>query len=251
MKDLNIYKLRLSQSMEDKLFFLNKVDIDSYDFILDFGCGTGELLNAIRSRGVDPDKLFGLDTNEEMIEHALHTYPYIKFMSDLGVLETLLNKSTKSMVIFSSVLHEIDDHTQRKLMHTVMTKFDTVVIRDMKQPTNNEPIPNRTRKRVLEQVAPWQAEMFENKWGKIVDKYGLYRFFLMNEFVENFETEVEEDYFGVLWGEIIWALEDAGFDMVYASAFTLPYRKQQVQKRFSHVMNDITHKKIIYTKRGK
>jgi hypothetical protein len=65
------------------------------------------------------------------------------------------------------------------------------------------------------------------------------------------ETEVEEDYFGVLWGEIIWALEDAGFDMVYASAFTLPYRKHQVQKRFSHVMNDITHKKIIYTKRGK
>lgn len=251
MKDLNIYKLRLSQSMEDKLFFLSKVDIDSYDFILDFGCGTGELLNAIRSRGVDPDKLFGLDTNEEMIEHALATYPYIKFMSDLEALETLLKKSTKSMVIFSSVLHEIDDHTQRKLMHTVMTKFDTVVIRDMKQPLNNEPIPNRTRKRVLEQVAPWQAEMFENKWGKIVDKYGLYRFFLMNEFVENFETEVEEDYFGVLWGEIIWALEDAGFDMVYASAFTLPYRKQQVQKRFSHVMNDITHKKIIYTKRGK
>ena len=70
MKDLNIYKLRLSQSMEDKLFFLSKVDIDSYDFILHFGCGTGELLNAIRSRGVDPDKLFGLDTNEEMIEHA-------------------------------------------------------------------------------------------------------------------------------------------------------------------------------------
>jgi trans-aconitate methyltransferase len=251
MKDLNIYKLRLSQSMEDKLFFLNKVDIDSYDFILDFGCGTGELLNAIRSRGVDPDKLFGLDTNEEMIEHALHTYPYIKFMSSLEPLEALLKKSTKSMVIFSSVLHEIDDHTQRKLIHTVMTKFDTVVIRDMKQPLNNEPIPNRTRKRVLAQVAPWQAEMFENKWGKIVDKYGLYRFFLMNEFVENFETEVEEDYFGVLWGEIIWALEDAGFDMVYASAFTLPYRKHQVQKRFSHVMNDITHKKIIYTKRGK
>ena len=140
MKDLNIYKLRLSQSMEDKLFFLSKVDIDSYDFILDFGCGTGELLNAIRSRGVDPDKLFGLDTNEEMIEHALATYPYIKFMSSLEPLETLLKKSTKSMVIFSSVLHEIDDHTQRKLIHTVMTKFDTVVIRDMKQPTNNEPI---------------------------------------------------------------------------------------------------------------
>lgn len=250
MKDLNIYKLRLSQSMKDKLFFLDKVDIHSYDFILDFGCGTGELLNAIRGCGVSPEKLFGIDTNTEMINHALATYPHISFMSNLESLENLLQKSKKSMVIFSSVLHEIDQHTQRKLMHTVMTKFDTVVIRDMKQPTNNEPISNRTRKRVLEQVAPWQANMFEAKWGKIVDKYGLYRFFLMNEFVENFETEVEEDYFGVLWGEIVWALEDAGFEAVYSNAFTLPYRKQQVKKRFNHDMNDITHKKIIYMKRG-
>lgn len=250
MKDLNIYKLRLSQSMKDKLFFLDKVDINSYDFILDFGCGTGELLNAIRGCGVAPEKLFGIDTNAEMINHALVTYPHINFMSNLESLENLLQKSKKSMVIFSSVLHEIDQHTQRKLMHTVMTKFDTVVIRDMKQPTNNEPISNRTRKRVLEQVAPWQANMFEAKWGKIVDKYGLYRFFLMNEFVENFETEVEEDYFGVLWGEIVWALEDAGFEAVYSNAFTLPYRKQQVKKRFNHDMNDITHKKIIYMKRG-
>lgn len=250
MKNLNIYKLRLSQSMEDKLFFLDKVDINSYDFILDFGCGTGELLNAIRSRGVASEKLFGIDTNTEMINHALATYPYIRFMSNFESLEKLLKQSKKSMVIFSSVLHEIDQHTQRKLMHTVMTKFDTVVIRDMKQPINNEPISNRTRKRVLEQVAPWQADMFEARWGKIVDKYGLYRFFLMNEFVENFETEVEEDYFGVLWSEIVWALEDAGFTAVYSNAFTLPYRKQQVKKRFNHDMNDITHKKIIYTKRG-
>ena len=72
----------------------------------------------------------------------------------------------------------------------------------------------------------------------------------MNEFVENFETEVEEDYFGVLWSEIVWALEDAGFTAVYSNAFTLPYRKQQVKRRFNHDMNDITHKKIIYTKRG-
>lgn len=248
MKDLNIYKLRLSQSLEDKLFFLNKVDIDSYDFILDFGCGTGELLNAIRSHGVDPDKLFGLDTNEDMIEHALHTYPYIKFMSSLESLEVLLKKSTKSMIIFSSVLHEVPVYEQLKLI-SLMKKFTTVVIRDMKRPLNNEPISNRTRKRVLAQVAPWQAQMFESYWGKIDDKEKLYRFFLMNEFVENFETEVEEDYFSVIWSEIVWSLEDE-FDIVYESSFTLPYRKQQVKKRFDHVMKDITHKKLILTKKS-
>jgi hypothetical protein len=93
-----------------------------------------------------------------------------------------------------------------------------------------------------------QAKQFEKKWGKIVDKIGMYRFFLMNEFVENFETEVEEDYFSVLWSEIAWYLEEK-YSAIYEQSYTLPYRKQQVKKRFNHVMHDITHRKVIYVRK--
>ena len=76
----------------------------------------------------------------------------------------------------------------------------------------------------------------------------MYRFFLMNEFVENFESEVEEDYFSVPWSEITWALEENGFKLVDGLSYTLPYRYQQVKKRFNHAMQDITHRRVVYVK---
>ena len=118
----------------------------------------------------------------------------------------------------------------------------------MKRPLNNEPISNVTRKRILKQVAPWQAKMFEERWGRIDNKEKMYRFFLMNEFVENFETEVEEDYFGVDWTGMTWIFEDSGFIPLVESSYTLPYRKQQVKRRFNHSMQDITHRRVVWVR---
>lgn len=254
MKDFNTYKLNLKKSMEDKLFFLDKIDIHEYDLIVDFGCGTGELLRKIKRHHpiINGFKLIGYDTSEEMIKEAstVSLGLPILFTNEWKSIEDKLNslQYSKSLIIFSSVLHEIEPKEQRKIIHNIMPLFDTVVIRDMKRPSNNEPISNNTRKRVLKQVGSWQAEMFEKKWGKIRDKENLYRFFLMNEFVENFESEVEEDYFSVLWSDIAWTLEENGFKPKYVESFTLPYRKEQVKKRFNHDMQDFTHRKAIYDK---
>ena len=261
MKDLNIYNLRMVAAMQDKLFFVNKIDLKEYDLIVDFGCATGELLRSLMPFVCQPGgkhvQMVGFDTNEDMISIARHNVlgEFENIEVDLctnfdSLLWHLDDPHKKSLIIFSSVLHEIPDHEQRKIMNTIMPKFTTVVIRDMKRPSNNEPISNITRKRVLAQVAPWQVQMFESRWGKIRDKENLYRFFLMNEFVENFETEVEEDYFSVLWTDIHWRLEK-DYDLAYECSFLLPYRKQQVKKRFSHVMHDITHRKVIYTRKAK
>ncbi len=254
MKGFNTYKLNLKKSMEDKLFFLNKIDIHKYDLIVDFGCGTGELLRKIERHRplIDGFQLIGYDTSEEMIKEASSVslgLP-ILFTNEWATVKKRLNslKASKSLIIFSSVLHEIEPEEQRKIIHNIMPYFDTVVIRDMKRPSNNEPISNNTRKRILKQVGSWQAEMFEKKWGKIRDKENLYRFFLMNEFVENFESEVEEDYFSVLWSDIAWTLEENGFKPKYVESFILPYRKEQVKKRFNHDMKDFTHRKAIYDK---
>ena len=38
---------------------------------------------------------------------------------------------------------------------------------------------------------------------------------------------------------------------IYEKNYTLPYRKEQVKKRFNYVMHDITHRKVIYMKNGK
>lgn len=256
MRDFNTYKLNLSKSLEDKLFFLNCIDINEYDFVLDFGCGTGEVLRCIADtmKSTTTASLIGYDTNLEMLYYAIsktkHHYTNIQYVSDLENLDCLMKDKQKTLIIFNSVLHEVSEPSQRRIINLLMPRFTTVAIRDMKRPLNNEPISNRTRKRVLNQVAPWQAELFESRWGRIIDKERLYRFFLMNEFVENFESEVEEDYFGVLWSEISWSLESC-YEAVYKQSFTLPYRKQQVKKRFNHIMHDITHRKVVYTKKEK
>ena len=69
----------------------------------------------------------------------------------------------------------------------------------------------------------------------------------MNEFTENYETEVNEDYFGVKWQEIDDALKYK-FDVIFKRDYTLPYRQKQVKKLFNYDMTDFTHRTMIYKK---
>ena len=253
MKDFNIYKLNLHKAMEEKMFFLEYINPNDYDFIIDFGCGTGELLRLVRPQvDLNRTRLIGFDTSVEMIDYANNyerdIWKSIDFISDIDELRTTLAYAQGGkLIIFSSVLHEMTPEQQGVAME-LMTICDAVVIRDMKRPLNNEPISNTTRERIISQVAPWQVDLFESRWGRIEDKEQMYRFFLMNEFVENFESEVEEDYFSVPWSEITWTLSEHDFVPLYELSYTLPYRRQQVKKRFNHIMQDITHRKIIYVK---
>lgn len=257
MRNFNEYQLNLEKSLKQKLFFLDKINIAEYDLIVDYGCETGIVLNEIKKRTdklISTNKLstnptlIGYDYNYEMIHLCKEKYEDILFTYNQDQIRTNLNNYKKKLIIFSSVLHEMKDSEQLEAIEFIMPLFDTVVIRDMKRPINNEPISNITRRRILSKVPKWQAKKFEKKWGKIVDKIGMYRFFLMNEFVDNFDTEVEEDYFCVKWSHIEWTLEDKNFKPLYVSSYTLPYRKKQVQKVFKHNMNDITHREAIYMK---
>lgn len=252
MKNLNSYILKLNDALQEKLFFVDKIDWYKYDVVIDFGCATGTLLRAIQDRVKYPGISFvGFDANSDMIRIAKEGHPNITFTEDWLLVKRYAENAGRALVIFSSVLHEIneDNIVAWENIYWLMKNCNTVVIRDMKRPLNNEPIDSRTRKRLLSRVAPWQAELFESKWGAIRNKEDMYRFFLMNEFVENFHTEVEEDYFSVPWSEIGWMLEDS-HNILYERSYTLPYRKQQVKRVFNHVMNDITHKEIIFVKKS-
>lgn len=248
MKNFETYQQNLSKSLQEKLFFLSHIDISKYDLIVDFGCGNGALTKYLAN--ITNSTLIGYDDSEQMIEFCKkeHKNIQIQFTNVWADIRKNLHHYKNKLIIFSSVLHENSENEQKMLIYTAMLNFDTVVIRDMRPPLNNEPISNATRKRVLKQVGSWQAELFETKWGKITDKNNLYRFFLMNEFVENFESELEEDYFGVIWGEIDTILTGFGYSK-FSQNYTLQYRKKQVEKRFQHKMEDFTHRNVIYFKK--
>ena len=135
-------------------------------------------------------------------------YKVISVDNGEDAFKILAKKQKKSLIIFSSVWHEIGRENYEKIFKE-MKEFDAIVIRDMKSPIQGaEPIDAPTRTRIAKHVPKWQFEEFENKWGRIDNKENLYRFLLMYTYLDNWDEEMKEDYFSTPWSEIDWALED-------------------------------------------
>ena len=250
MRNLNSYIRKLEKGMEDKLFFLKYIDISEYSLIVEFGCANGRLLRRIEPVvHLDETKLVGFDINEEILDIAKNISKEMTFTSNWDeVLEMLKVTPKKSLIIFSSVWHEIDKKYNETLFEE-MKKFTTIVIRDMKAPVQSaEPIDEPTRERIAKRVPEWQFKEFENKWGRIDNKEKLYRFLLMYTYLDNWDNEINEDYFSTPWAEIDWNLEEE-YDKVYSSSYTLEYKKEQIEKYFQHTMKDITHHQVVYTRK--
>lgn len=250
MKNLNGYIRKLEKGMEDKLFFLKHIDIEEYSLIVEFGCANGRLLRRVEPViNKDFTKLVGFDINEEILEIAKNISPEIFFTSKWDeVLKLLENTKGKSLIIFSSVWHEIDPKYY-DMIFKEMKKFSCIVIRDMKAPIQGaEPIDAPTRERIKKMVPEWQFNEFENKWGRIDNKLTLYRFLLMYTYLDNWDVEINEDYFSTPWAEINWALEK-DYSIIFLNSYTLEYKKEEIARIFNHNMKDITHHQVIYVKK--
>lgn len=118
--DHDTYNEELSKSLPCKLFFLDHIQTRLY---VDFGCGDGAILKAIRERQEDAI-LFGVENDPVQFalsaQHALVFPTFTHF--ELGDYEW----ATKT-AIFSSVLHE----SPQLLWTAVDHQFDYIVVRDM------------------------------------------------------------------------------------------------------------------------
>ncbi|MFD1350833.1 class I SAM-dependent methyltransferase [Oceanobacillus caeni] len=75
--------------------------------VLDLGCGTGDLSNALYKYGVD---VIGVDKSESMVEQATRKYPYISFMVKDA---TKLNYVSEFDAVFSNAtLHWVQPASQ-------------------------------------------------------------------------------------------------------------------------------------------
>lgn len=251
MQDEKIYLKRMNDVLQQKLFFLSKIDISTYDTIVDFGCADGVLLNAIEE--INPNKkcrYFGIDNNETFIRKARapsHSIMFFLFDIEQAIKYQYLFMGGKNLVIFSSVLHEATADFKRcgeTALTDFMQIFDTVVIRDMIAPVKGGSSASKEHIAEIKGKLPkWQVNSFENVWGAIDTREKLYHFLLKNEFVENWGTEVQENYFATEWEKIIKTL--SGYKIAYDRMFTLPYRAEQVEKAFGFKMIDVTHRELI------
>ena len=257
MKNPTLYLERMEKSYQEKLFFLEQIDITKYDYIVDFGCANGNILRRIKYFIGDENKaqLVGYDINEDFLEIAREVTPINSNIVYINSFEDLPPKDgvNKSLIIFNSVLHEIEDINSREKIFNLMSLFDAVVIRDMIAPlTSNLPIDAITRSRIQKRSNPKMFDDFENVWGRIDNKVKMYHYFLKYTYIENWETEIKENYFSTPWGQIYNKIVFEGsHKIVFDRTYTLAYKKAMVERDFNHSMNDITHRQIIYIREAK
>ena len=254
MKDVKGYIEKLDKSMtkKEKLFFLNKVKLSSYDYIVDLGCANGRLLYEIDKRLKGKAKslqLFGIENNEQMsVDYKFtHQFTRVEKLDDLP-LQNMENK--KVLLLLSSVLHELDISFVRNDLTRFINKYSTtVVIRDMCFSILPKKYYEELRKcmdfakhtdSILDKD---QKDMFNyiyRLWGV----QSVYEFFLKYTYKENWESEAEEEYFCNIKLSYIMALI-CNFTCRYEKHYTLPYKKKQVEKDFGYKMCAYTHVKMI------
>lgn len=63
ISDYSSYNLEMNKSLKDKLFFIDKINVDS---ILDFGCANGIMAEGL-SKYSNIESIFGYDIDPKMI----------------------------------------------------------------------------------------------------------------------------------------------------------------------------------------
>ena len=253
MNDITGYIERLDKSMtkDEKLFFLDKVDLLSYDYIVDFGCADGRLLHEIDLvlPAEGRPRLYGVENNDD-IPLAYDNITRVRTLEQLGSL----NGST--LVIFSSVLHEVSlDILQNRIIPFLKTTADTIVIRDMHWVRRKNANGRWTRheSRLLTNIV--QDVKYLRKLNEIIDSHSwlynnlmetLYEFLMKYEYDANWDTEKKEYYFINNTERIITEMTcEYGFKKKYFKPYILPYKREKVKTDFGYKMRYTTHLKVI------
>lgn len=245
------YNARMSKSMMDKIFFLDK--IFNCGCFVDFGCADGTLLKFMRPYVENNIKLIGYDIDEKMIEVAKENCKNINIEFTKKWLDLDLANKTNKALILSSVIHEIYHYCAPQEIDNFWEKalgnnFEYVIIRDMcvsrniDRPSNIDDIAKIYNQFLHKQ----ELRDFESNFGSIENNRSLVHFLLKYKYTSpNWVREVKENYFPMYREDMLALLSKHNYEIVYHEHFTLPYLKHIVKNDFGIELKDPTHIKII------
>lgn len=242
----------MSKSLNDKLFFLKEIDINSYDVIVDFGCADGALLETLCDENILSNKntkLIGIEKSSALAELCRSRLKdKVLIVSKVYEVEDWLKKSTNTLAIFSSVLHECFSPEQFDIdgFNYLGRIANTIAIRDMRAPMIKGPIDGTTRARITRDFPKDLLIKFEDEYGRIDNTVNLYRYFLMYKWTDNWRHELKEDYFSIPWSDIKEKMAKYGYHIIYEKDYILPYLKKEIAATFQHNLRQPTHKQIIF-----
>ena len=249
MKDIIGYLAKMQKSMIDKLFFVDKIDLNNYELVVDFGCANGDFIKSLST--IFPNlNYLGYDISQQMIKRAQENIcqKNVEFVNEkLKLVDYIKNK--KYVIIFSSVLHELNNKDFNFVLD-LMKNSSAVIIRDMYFDTQlNQSID--CSKILNKQDNKQYINDFEKIYGKIDNLKNLYHYFLKWTYIDNWSTELLENYLGIDYNRIIDELSLNDFNIFYDEKFTLPYKKDEIKRCFDFDLVLPTHRKLIFTKEKK
>ena len=232
IRNLEVYNRGMAKSLEDKLFFLNHLPMDEIDSVLDYGCGDGTILSAIRQRQPHINCI-GYDNNPDMFGYG-----------DFD--EALANCDGKKLLILSSVVHEVYSYWKPELFweQVLNSGFDYIALRDMSYTKNS--LINWNSAKALKSAKK------HSLWEDYLDKHDghmslveLQQFFMKYRYVENWERESVEDYLPIDAGKLKSLFELNGYNVEHFNTYCLEFLKRKVMRDFGIQMPDTTHVNLI------
>ena len=270
ISNINIYNERMSKSLIDKAFFLDKVEGNNF---VDFGCADGTLIYYLFK--MFPFYCFyGYDTSEEMIKiaknHFKQNFPDdFKKLPEGKILPATIDFTTNydeiaktvkrlrsqgignSVLILSSIIHEVYSYSNTEEIDSFWNRvfsgdYKYIVVRDMlpkhsldKKSDINDVIKLRRNEKYSKELAD-----FENIWGSIENNKNLVHFLLKYRYENNWKREVKENYFP-LYAEEFQKKINENYDCTYYEEFVLPFTKTQIKNDFDVDLKDTTQVKCI------
>ena len=247
---IEYYNNEMSKSIKDKLFFLEKLPKEDYLFI-DFGCADGTLINELQKL-VPGSTFVGYDLSEEMLQKAKLRTPTIKYTNDwYEVIMEIKHSSKKSILILSSVIHEIYSYAKSEQdiinfwNRILYTGFDYIIVRDMIPDKNiNRKSKLKDEIKILRECNRNLLFDFESHFGSISNNQNLIHFLLKYRYTVNWNREVNENYIPIYKDEFLNKFTE--FDTIYVESFKVPFLVNCIKQDFNISLKDNTHIKAIF-----
>ena len=243
--DEKVYLSRMKKSMtrEEKLFFLNYLNMQDFDAVVDYGGADGTLLSIVRDF-VRPDcELYCVDEYLYSIRNG-YSIAINRIINATEQQVMGWTHGKKYLVIFSSVLHEMVSLPALGLIWNAQA----VAIRDM---YFDKLLVDEPHRREIEGIKARLSNAYSTyQTPTLADAYQL---LLKYTYEENYEKESTEDYFCNLAKSLIDRLFvwQKTFKCLCHQTYILPYIKRRVKKDWGIEMKYPTHLKSLWVKEAK
>lgn len=279
IQNYNVYNQRMATTMEEKLFFADRLD-DSIDTIVDFGCADGTLLANIHE--MKPNyRLVGIDIDENMRKLVKEKLEDVVLYASIEDFIENFNKENRNIaMVFSSVMHEVVAYTSNtyiSFMNNIFSevKPKQVIIRDMainnyvvemgRKGIVNHDIVDKFKMVIADKLTnenlggccsllqQWDefCSQYEDKNRFTVDR--IIHFLLKYRYRENWKRECLEDYLPMPMEKILdYFLNIKGYNISFFEHKVLEYTRMCVMRDFGIDLKEYpTNYKIIITAQSK